>query len=577
MKTLRESLVDYDIAMLRAIAEQHGIFLETNVQKEAADYLALELARPERVQRGLELLGSEEREALDNLIRWGGRVRATFFTRRYGPIRPFGPGRLTRERPWENPAGPAERLWFLGFIFRGFEITETGLTEVVYIPQDLLPLLPAPPAIEEVFPVQEAPEPASTARARPYLLEALFLYLTYLQKEAVKPGSEGALSPPVQKALERLFAKRGTLPPFWSELLLPCVHNLATDMELLTLESGLLKPFADRVRTWLKLRPWERLGKTWQSWLDSTSWNELWVLPSLLCEDTGWRNDPRLARRRIVAFLARCPGGKWLSLESFVAAVKETEPDFQRPDGNYNTWYIRDRATGEYLMGFEHWDRVEGALIPFLITGPLHWFGAVELGLDEGRTAVAFRLTPQGERLLGLAPAPPDEAQDPIIVQQDFSILVPHTASLYDRFQVERFSTWTGSSERHHGYLITRSSLQAAFSRGIKIEMILAFLKRATGNRIPSNVAQALKRWARQYGTLRLRRLLVLETPDEATMNRLKELPQVSKLIRDFLSPTHAVIRDESHAELVKLLREMGYSVEGKTHELEDKGDGLRR
>jgi len=547
--------------MLRAIAEQRRIPLGTNVQKEAADYLAAELAKPEEVQRGLELLNPEEREALDNLIRWGGKVKASFFTRRYGPIRPFGPGKLARERPWQNPAGPAEKLWFLGFIFKGFEVTETGLTEVVYIPQDILPLLPIPPSTEEVFPVQEAPEPVSQAPGGPYLVEALFLYLVYLQKEPVRPADGTALPRHVEEAFIELLEKREAAPPFWGEVFLPCVHNVATTLGLLTVESGLMKPFADQARSWLKASRWERLSRTWQSWLDSTTWNELWVLPTLQCEDTGWRNDPRLARRRVIAFLTRCPKDRWLSLASFVAAVKETEPDFQRPDGNYNTWYIRDRVSGEYLMGFEHWDRVEGALIRFLITGPLHWFGAVELGLDESGAPACFRLTPQGERLLGLAPAPSEEPEDPIIVQQDFSILVPHSASFYDRFQVERFAVWTSSSPRHHSYLITRSSLQAAFRRGIRIEMILAFLKRATGNRIPSNVTQALKRWARHYGTLRLRRLLVLETPDESTMRSIQSSPQVRKFIQKFISPTQALVEETGLSELLQALREQGYSI----------------
>src|SRR5579859_5992190 len=52
------------------------------------------------------------------------------------------------------------------------------------------------------------------------------------------------------------------------------------------------------------------------------------------------------ARKRVVA--GRC----------VYSAVKEEEPDFQRPAGNYDSWYIRDAQSGEYLRGFESWDRV---------------------------------------------------------------------------------------------------------------------------------------------------------------------------------------------------------------------------
>ncbi|NIO71720.1 MAG: hypothetical protein GTN71_22490, partial [Anaerolineae bacterium] len=51
--------------------------------------------------------------------------------------------------------------------------------------------------------------------------------------------------------------------------------------------------------------------------------------------------------------------------------IKESDPDFQRPDGDYSSWYIRQADTGRYLSGFESWDQVEGALIAYLIAQPL--------------------------------------------------------------------------------------------------------------------------------------------------------------------------------------------------------------
>ena len=61
-----------------------------------------------------------------------------------------------------------------------------------------------------------------------------------------------------------------------------------------------------------------------------------------------------------------------------MAAVKAADPDFQRPDGDYGSWYIRDAAGDAYLSGFESWDRVEGVLIADLLAGPLHWLGVVD-------------------------------------------------------------------------------------------------------------------------------------------------------------------------------------------------------
>ena len=71
------------------------------------------------------------------------------------------------------------------------------------------------------------------------------------------------------------------------------------------------------------------------------------------------------------------PAGEWVSVADFIDAVKATDPDFQRPGGDYESWYIRDAGSGAYLTGFESWDRVEGELLRALLTGPARW-------LDEG-------------------------------------------------------------------------------------------------------------------------------------------------------------------------------------------------
>ncbi len=59
MATLHRFLVDYDMAMLRALAENLGMALDTNRQTEAADQLAAALAEPSSVQIALARLSSE--------------------------------------------------------------------------------------------------------------------------------------------------------------------------------------------------------------------------------------------------------------------------------------------------------------------------------------------------------------------------------------------------------------------------------------------------------------------------------------------------------------------------------------
>ena len=142
MKNLRQCLIDCDMAMLRAIAQRRGIKLTSNRQREVVEQLAEELVQPEFIADILERLKPQEREALESLVAEGGRNKLHLFVRQHGEIRAFGPGRLERERPWENPVSAAEGLWYSGLIYRAFDEVEGQTSEFVFVPQDLLPLLP---------------------------------------------------------------------------------------------------------------------------------------------------------------------------------------------------------------------------------------------------------------------------------------------------------------------------------------------------------------------------------------------------------------------------------------------------
>ena len=167
---------------------------------------------------------------------------------------------------------------------------------------------------------------------------------------------------------------------------------------------------AASVRTWLEAPRDQQRRIVREAWQASQSWNDLCRTPSLACEDTGnWHNDPVATRERLVPLFAQLEPGAWYTLDALVAAVKTTAPDFQRPDGDYDTWYIRERDSQTYLRGFDCWDAVEGALLRFLITGPLHWLGAVNLGLAAqpipATTVSAVATTPAFIPTTDFAPA----------------------------------------------------------------------------------------------------------------------------------------------------------------------------
>src|SRR5690606_38592636 len=61
----------------------------------------------------------------------------------FGQVRKMGSEQLKRERPDKKPATVAEALYYRGLVALGFEQTPTGPRPVVYIPDDLLKVLPA--------------------------------------------------------------------------------------------------------------------------------------------------------------------------------------------------------------------------------------------------------------------------------------------------------------------------------------------------------------------------------------------------------------------------------------------------
>ena len=108
MKTLYHSLIDYEMSLLQAIAERRGVPIATPSKPETVELLTEALLSPTDIAITLTDLSPAEQEAFWFVLENGGQVEGPRFTRQYGAVRPMGAARLERERPWENPANPAE-------------------------------------------------------------------------------------------------------------------------------------------------------------------------------------------------------------------------------------------------------------------------------------------------------------------------------------------------------------------------------------------------------------------------------------------------------------------------------------
>jgi hypothetical protein len=567
MHDLRRFLVDYDLAMLRALADNRSTALTTNAKNEAVDRLAAALREPLSVRTALARLSPKAQRALEVLLAAGGRMRAPQFGRAFGQVRPIGPGRLDREAPWHNPANPAEELWYAGLIFRAFADDEGGPGEFIFVPDDLKPLLPTPPSQPDAFSLDivPAPEgapasPADGGEGHSPLVRDLFAYLVTIQNHDVRPYAspqpgEGRLARRDRSALVQRLADA-------DESRLALLRHLAARLGFVVQEDKLLRLAAPPIRPWLSAGRGPQLAALQEAWRDDPTWIDLCHVPGLACDQaTPWlqRYDPVAVRRALLALLARCPEDGWWSLDSFVGAVKDVHPDFQRPDGDYASWYIHDLESGDYLSGFSSWDAVEGALIAYMVARPLHWLGVVDVAPGQG--GLACRLTAAGRRFLGLASGEAAAAPSlPIVIQPDMKLEVPHPVNLYTCFQVERFADPVGiQAGQPWSYRLTVGGLGRALSRGLRVEQVLAFLQQASDQRLPTNVAGQLRLWAGRYGQVQLDEVALLTTKNERALKELSVLPETRALIDRILSPTTALVHQSNLPRLRKALRDLGF------------------
>ena len=560
---LHRALLDYEPILLAGIAECRGIELKANHQGDTVEQVATALLDPESVQEAITWLSPGQRRALDALLVASGQLPAARFSRDHGAVRRMGPGRLEREKPWRDPQSPAEALFYAGLIFFGFDEIEGQIIEVVFVPDDLLPLLPTVEAGSEDLSISIVSSPQVVRDVGRALAEDLTTLLAWVETEVPRLQHDGTLYP---RDLTRLD-ERLTAPQDPSHIRhereagrLSLLLHLARRLELMAPSEGRLRLRRPPTKEWLRADLPSQMLTLQQAWRDAPEWSDIGHVPSLRLERSGWGSDALSTRLRLLKHLARCPTDRWIALVSFIAAIKQADPDFLRPSDAHATWYIRDAVSDEYLTGFENWEQVEGALIACLISGPLHWLGVTALGSESlEETPTAFHLTPGGALFLGLTDqAPASPVPPPMSVDADLTVRAVAGSNLYDRFQLARIAEWQASGEVFV-YQITRASLSRALGQGIRLDQVLTFLRRVTGNRLPPRAAQTLRSWAGQHGQVRLTRTAVLETETAAVMQKLCAHPAIGPLLSEPLSPTRILVAEQNWRQVSALLQQLGY------------------
>jgi hypothetical protein len=253
------------------------------------------------------------------------------------------------------------------------------------------------------------------------------------------------------------------------------------------------------------------------------------------------------------------PQNKWWSIPAFVRAIKEKYPDFQRPAGDYDSWFIKRAADGQYLRGFAYWDQVDGALIKYFIQ-TLHWLGMADLASpEEGKEAAAFKVKSKVESQK--SDLRPSTFDGKLTVTSNGRIIVSRFFSRAMRYQISRFCEWEEPKADDFIYQVTARSLSHAKEQGLQAGQLLAMLVKHTNSAVPPALVKALKGWESHGTEARVKTLPVLRVARPEIVDELRK-SKAGKFLGEVLSPTAVVIKSGAESKVLAALAEMGLLAE---------------
>jgi hypothetical protein len=515
-----------------------------------------------------DTLDDRERGALQMLLASGRKMPLNQFEIAFGKIRKMGKGAIEREQPHKNPQSAAEALFYRGLIAESFEQGNSGMRPIVYVPEDLAAVLPTHKTSyanledeleEESFygsdgvPAKltlieadflEMVEPADTS-----IVDDMTTLLAYLRIQGAEVEADAFLPAEAEQIVPHMLVA--------GEPRLTFALGVGVATDLITTQEGRAYAKRSALQNWLGAPRWQQLKALTDAWRETTLYQELWHIPGLFPEE-GTTYIANGARKTVLnAIKELAPPDGWWSIEEFITIIKATQMDFMRDD--FDSWYIRNDR-GDYLRGPDSWDAVEGAYLEFVLMGPLHWLGLLDLAED------AAHLTVWGRAFLGLTDWPqPTIPEESITFDEDENRLIAsRKVSTIDRFQLARFTQWLPTGDPYE-YILDADSIQRAGQQGITTGHIAAFLTRHLGEQLPEHIAKLLDMWQGGGGTateVTFERLLVLRTTSPEVLDKLYDEPAYRRYLGARLGPMAVIIRADQTDGLKSALEETGIKVD---------------
>lgn len=538
MPDAKKMLRSYDPDLVKRIGSFWGVDTADLDHEKAVKAIVNAMLDKMLFTEILDSLPAEAKIAWQNLTANYGKVTWAQFVREYGKVREFGRAKREREAPDRNPLSIAEILWYRGLVGRAFMNIPPEPREFVFVPDEFIQSASKVPVFEVSLPSP------------------------ILEDRVVKTGTD--VCPLPDHMTDWLAARRkGTRLPdivwqFWQEND-SFFTVLARDSKIVSENNEpdpqALAGFFNQERALLLLQ-WLAL------WIESQDYNDLRNLPGLLFEGDWW-NDPLKPRKVLLDLLKRFAPSTWYTLSDLINFIKSTQPDFQRPSGDYDSWFIRKQDSNAFLRGFANWDDIDGALIRYLITGPLCWLGMTTLGNVRGSNETCFCITPLLHAYFTQTSEHPQVAENAVIkISTDLVFTIPVHTKRAIRYQVARFCELRSVNPQETRYEITPASMRLAQKHGLKAAQLVQYLEKQTGKSLPKALVRLGEKREDSGQYTQVEQFYLLRTPQPEILAALKENPQTGKYLKEVLSPTVAIINPAGLKILKKSLLEQGQLTE---------------
>lgn len=536
MPSLKKMLQLYDLDLLERICSFWGIDSSNLDNTAAVEALVQATQDTALVAEVVESLPTSARETWSFLAANPQKTTWAQFTRKFGEVREYGPARREREEPELHPVSAAEMLWYRGLIGRAFLNLPPEPREFVFIPDELIRFANPPKSSESALEIEFFSKNLikREIKADSRLLDHMTDWLAARRMGRELPetawknwrGTEAFITG-IASAYG-LIDKKGELV---TETLAAFFQQEQTEIQL----------------SWIA------------NWKDSSSINDLRDIPGLVCEG-NWQNDPVRPKQFLLELIQKLSPDTWYSLSSLVNVIKTIAPDYQRPSGDYDSWFIRKTADKNFLRGFDHWDEVDGALIRYLICGPLHWLGIIDLGqTDEKNKIQAFRIS---SLFFYFATSQKGELtrdkEVPVKISPDLVFNIPCFASRILRYQIGRFCEILSITPEETCYEITPTSLQSAQEAGLKPSQLVLLLEKQLKTPLPKTLLLMASHWEKNGLEAKIETASLLRTRTPEALTALQQNTHTAKYILEILSPTTAVINIQGKKVIRRTLMEQG-------------------